>query len=477
MPLVVGALAVGIIAVFKLQTGVASRLGDSSDSQVVSSVFANDVAGAQELTTEPSGGSPQCGAAAGRTQLLGLEGNYDLTTGLYGFTDSYVLQTVTSGSNPTYNLVRLVCTGEGAYLNTPTSTTVLAYDFPASAAPVINCATSATTCSASLAASGWMSTQQVADITFPVTEPASGYSYNLAASPVNNITSAVAGSPVNPSGTTTCNGADPNTGSLSANLCFVDFTPLNNPALYALATTPGGCATISVEVGTNNTLFFCINISVTGTGAYLAPTSVPNYAQAFLGGCYPTNACTTPFYTGISGEPALWLNGLHSGTSTATITLTNIQLVNSSGQDASGWQLISADAESTDSNPEYITWSTPAAYPLTPVCNGETVDYCPVQVGVSHQGTDQYGNYDYWGNACLEDQSTVGLIQTLNSTTSEIQCQAVVKVGNNTESETSAQKSGAGMVEAVAPPSMTITEGSYNGLQAVTVGLLVSGVS
>jgi hypothetical protein len=215
-------------------------------------------------------------------------------------------------------------------------------------------------------------------------------------------------------------------------------------------------------------LFFCINISVTGSGAYLAPTHVPNYNEAFLGGCYPVGACTTPFYTGIAGNPALWLNGINSGTSTATIMLTNIELVNNtSGLAETGWQLVSADAESTDANPEFITWSTSASTPLSPVCNGEKWDYCPTAVGQATVGVNANNNYDYWGNACLDDQPTVGLIQS----TSEIQCQAVM----GSESETSGQKDGAGMVEAVSPGSMTIEEGSHNGLQAVTVGLLVSG--
>ena len=476
MPLIMGALAVGIIQIFKLQSGVSNRLGDSADAQQISAVFSKDVAAAQKVTTDASSSNqPQCGTGTG-TLLLGLEGNSN--GALYGFTDSYVLEN--GGTAGTFNLVRLACVGYGAYKAQPTSTTILAYDFSGTAVPQINCAISATTCSSALAAAGWMSTEQVSTISFPVTEPASSFTYTVAASPVNNITSAVSGSPLNPTATTSCNSANPNTGSLSANLCFVDFTKLSNsvdPALWDAATTPGGCATMSVTVGTGDTLFFCINVSVTGSGAYVAPTHVPNYNEAFLGGCYPVGACTTPFYTGISGDPALWLNGISSGTSTATITLTNIELVNNTtGLAETGWQLVSADAESTDANPEFITWSTPIATPLSPVCNGESWDYCPTAVGQATQGVDSNNNYDYWGNACLDDQSTVGLIQTTspanNPTTSEIQCQAVV--GN--ERETSGQKNGAGMVEAVAPASMTIEEGSNNGLQAVTVGLLVSGV-
>ena len=461
MPLIIGALAVGIVSVFKLQSGVANRLGDSADSQQISSVFSNDIAGAQYVTSDALT-TPQCGVLTG-TMLLKIDTNSNRQNGTAPVI-VYELSQNTSGNALAYNLVRLSCPGETS--STPSSITTLAYDVSTGPKVAINCPGG--TCPSD-PTTGWLGADQVSDITFDLQGQRSGYNYTLAASPVGNVTSSSGGSPQSPSAQTTCNTADPNSGSLSANLCFVDFTQLGtNPALWAQATASGGCAAMSVSIGTTGTLFFCINISVTGSGAYLAPTAVPNYNKAFLGGCYPYGACVAPFYTGIAGEPALWLNAKGSN-ATATITVTGIHVNLLNGQAATGWQFLSADAESTDANDaEYINWTTPAATPLTAICNGESWDYCT--------SPDPKGNLDLWGNACLDDQAQVGLVQTLTTGVngqSEIQCLANLS-GN---SEAAVQKSGTAMVEAVAPTQMTIKMGTNGGLQAITLGLLISGLS
>src|ERR1035438_4416355 len=51
IPLIVGALSAGLIAVFSLQAGVQNRLGDTGDSQVVEASFQSDVQEAASLTT------------------------------------------------------------------------------------------------------------------------------------------------------------------------------------------------------------------------------------------------------------------------------------------------------------------------------------------------------------------------------------------------------------------------------------------
>ena len=58
LPMVVGALAVGILSVFSLQTSVSSRLTDSDDAQLVSLHVTNDVQSAVEITTNSSSTSP-----------------------------------------------------------------------------------------------------------------------------------------------------------------------------------------------------------------------------------------------------------------------------------------------------------------------------------------------------------------------------------------------------------------------------------
>ena len=492
LPLVLGALAVGIIAVFRLQSGVSNRLGDSTDAQQISSVYSNDVSGAQYITTaatvSPSTDCAPATNAGAYTRVMGLEINQDTTNGKFGILISYDREAITTKTGTTYNLVRLLCNGEG--VTTATSSTILAFDFSPTAVPTISCTPNAPTtlaassiaCSTAIASAGWMSTESVADVVLAVTEPGGGhpFSFTLAASPVNSISSTVTGSPVSNSATAKCNGALPNTGSLSQTLCFVDFSQLNNPAVMAAARS-GSCQEMSVAVGNGDTLYFCLAI----TGTLLEPSVLPTYGQAFLGNSfclsnlsgvtipspYTTSSCL-PFYTGIAGQPAFYQtrtqleiqNG--SGPHDNTLTFTGITVENASGQAATGWHIVSADAESTDASSatqgESITWTTNT--PLTPICNGEFWDSCTTK--------NSYGNYDYFGNACLDDQKVPGL--TIG--TYSITCSGAVSRAN--EAVTGGAKSGAAMVEATTPNTMTISMSSpYGGLEAVTFGLSVSGAA
>jgi prepilin-type N-terminal cleavage/methylation domain-containing protein len=69
IPLIIGALASGLITVFSLQSSVSNRLGDTSDAQVVAASFTKDVQSASSIETTAT---PLCGPTA-QTQLLGLE--------------------------------------------------------------------------------------------------------------------------------------------------------------------------------------------------------------------------------------------------------------------------------------------------------------------------------------------------------------------------------------------------------------------
>lgn len=485
LPLVLGALAVGVISVFKLQSGVANRLGNTADAQVISSVFSNDVSGALYVTTAATSPNPQCGAGVG-TQLLGINSNSSLLSGSAPVV-SYVRVRVIAGATTTYDLERLYCATENS--PTPTSVTTLAYNFSSTALPVISCVTTvATTTTApstacpGAAATGWMPTLSVSDITFDVTEPetgtVSGYSYTLAASPINSGSSTVQGAPISSSASSTCEAPLPNTGSLSSTLCLVDFSLLNNPSNWAQATNPGGCLPMSVSVGSSDTLYFCLNIS----GAPVTPSPLPTYSQAFLGnsfclsnlgGTYASSTSCLPFYTGIGGDPAFYQSAQSTTNYVTTLLFSQITLVNANGQVATGWHVLSTDAESTDANSltkfESITWSANTA--VTPVCDGEFWDSC----STSMTTTNSYGNVNYSGNACLDDQKVPGLIQ-VNS--NEIECVGAISQGSVNETEAGGPKNGTAFVEAVAPSQMTIVMSSpYGGLEGVSFGLSVSGVS
>ena len=87
MPIIVGAIAMGLVAVFHLQSSTGQRLSGSVDMQKVSSQYVRDVQNAEQvyLGTTPQ----QCGAAG--VQLLGLGWNgINPNTNMYNTMVSYV---------------------------------------------------------------------------------------------------------------------------------------------------------------------------------------------------------------------------------------------------------------------------------------------------------------------------------------------------------------------------------------------------
>ncbi len=56
-PIIIGALAAGLMAVLSLQQGVSSRLSNSADSQMVEASYRNDIQAAQQITTASDTGN------------------------------------------------------------------------------------------------------------------------------------------------------------------------------------------------------------------------------------------------------------------------------------------------------------------------------------------------------------------------------------------------------------------------------------
>ena len=95
-PLVIGGLAVMMLAVFKVQSSVSSRLNGSSDIQATSAAFVSDVQSADKLTTNNV--STPAGCTTTGTRILSLQEQ--------GIVVTYAV--VAQGSQN--NLVRLQCT-------------------------------------------------------------------------------------------------------------------------------------------------------------------------------------------------------------------------------------------------------------------------------------------------------------------------------------------------------------------------------
>jgi prepilin-type N-terminal cleavage/methylation domain-containing protein len=441
LPLIIGAIAMALVSVFSTQTSVSNRLSDSDDAQVVSSYFIKDVQSAVELTT---GTTAACGTG---TQLLGLESGLSQTSNKYQTVISYV--EVANSSSGKSNLVRQLCTSGAS--TTPTSSTTVSYNISTSqAAPTI------VQSSSNNPANGWISTEGVTNVAFKLAEPetatSSIYNYTLAAVPGASANSAQQSTLNAP--TTTCGFAAPGTGTYAATLCFVSFAPWNSyTGTSSPSCTSGGLAMSAAIANTPFAMSFCMNVAsaacttgtaITGTipgGGYndIHAVAIPTWyappgGQAFLGNIDSGVTPPTPFYTGIPGDPALYT---YQGCSTATITITQIKVTDSSGNPASGWSLVTGDAESTDIG-ESITWTSDQDLNLLPNGIFPSLPY---------------------GNAC----NTGGTPDLTGLGTTTVECAQTVVTNT---------KTGTVMLSASTPTKLTVVlQGS--GLQAMFMGVLL----
>lgn len=442
VPIVMGALAAGLIAVLSLQSSVSTRVADSGDAQLVSVNFVPDVQSAAELTTDAS--ASQCGTG---TQLLGLEWNLNASSGIYETVVSYVEQR----QGTSYVLAREYCTSGAS--STPTGSTIVSFNVVANlSAPTIS-----PSALVSAASAGWISAQTVTSVKFSISEPESGtnYTYSLTATPANSSPPSTAGNPIVNATTTTCGFASTESGTVSngtyaSTLCFVDFSSYN-----ATAAAYPGCQTFIASIPGGDTLSFCMSES--GNEPMVA-TTLPTYPEAFLGNVLSNGSSSNPFYTAVgcsestspttsSGaatpsciSPAMYQTDTGVGPSN-TLTFTNISVTTATGVPATGWEWVSADAETTDSN-EYITWTS--NQDLNMLWNspsseyGDTCDNLPTFTANGPQG--------------------IG--------TTQVTCESGAE-------EPSSTKTGTPMVEALTPTSMTVTMKGA-GLEGVAVGLLLS---
>jgi prepilin-type N-terminal cleavage/methylation domain-containing protein len=444
LPLIMGAIAAGLIAVLSIQGSVSNRVSDSGDAQLTSANFVQDVQSASLITTDAS--ATQCGPG---TQLLGLQ----WTSG--GSTQVVTYAKIANGTG--WLLVRQQCASGS--LASPTERTTVSYDIPSNlAAPTLQSSDPVeTTVIDTQAAQGWISVQPVTEVTFPILEPLSGYSFSLTAVPAASAPPSTAGSPiVNPTNTScgfaATEGGTVNNGTYAQTLCFVDFAAYNTPANAALAQAPG-CLEMVASIPGGDVLSFCMSES--GNQPMVA-ASLPTYPQAFLGNTLPINGVSQPFYTGLgcpdttppetsSGaptpsciSPAMYQTNTGYGP-TNTLNFTNINVTTATGAPATGWYFVSADAETTDVS-ESIVWQS--SQPLSLLNNTPSSPY---------------------GNTCNNMNNWNG---PNGVGTTQVTCAA-------SSAETSSIKTGTPMVEALSPTSMTITMKGA-GLEGVAVGLLLS---
>jgi prepilin-type N-terminal cleavage/methylation domain-containing protein len=478
LPIVVGGISVALLSVFGLQSQTTNRIQDSNDELTASANFNRDVQSAQELTTQAT---PGCGAAT-QTQVLGLEwGSNSSAPGGYQTVVSYVSASVVNqqAATTTYSMLRQVCTSGSS--TTPTSTSIVARDIGntptlATGTPCPTSPSASTLCITGAATqqggalpnisgnfSTWTTAQNVTGITFTIVATGSSYTYSLVGLPGQSTSQGFASSLQSASGPG-CNFATAGSGTYATHLCFADFTGFNASDLaYQYGT---GCDLMKRPIaGTPYTLQFCLAVN----SSSVAPAAIPTYynpgtndSEAFLG--------NNGFYTGIAGNPALYTTT--SGPVTAWFT--QIQVLDSAGNPATGWTLVTGDAESTDGG-EWNVYTSNLDWSILP----------------------NNGPSDLWGNACYDTNDTNsygGVMQytgngnaaatsaliaadraplSINSTTyatgvSSIFCEA----------SGSLNKTGTLMLQAQEPPSssaaqtLTVTMNGA-GLQAMFLGVLL----
>jgi prepilin-type N-terminal cleavage/methylation domain-containing protein len=350
LPIVVGAISVALLSVFNLQGSASSRLSDSNDELVSASVFNKDVQSAQEIETATT---PACGTS-GQTQIVGLEWGLD-ADGSYQTVVSYV----TSQDGTKTLLIRQICSAPPSPPSaTPTSSRTVAHD--------------AGTPTLTLNPTGflganttWQSTQGLYGVTINITAPScstqgcNNYPYSLSGLPSSSTSTGQASqiqAAQNPAG---CNLASPGSGTYAPILCFADFSSFTNATS---PTCPGGVGQqMKLSISDSpDVLQFCVSASPKNVTAHSIPTYYNPGANGYNSEAYLGN---NGFYTGIAGEPSLYQlpnNGAYT-----VVTFTNIEVTNAVGEPATGWELVTGDAESTDSG-EWISFTSNLTWSILP---------------------------------------------------------------------------------------------------------------
>jgi len=385
LPIVVGGISVALLSVFGLQNQTNNRIGDSNDELVSSSTFNKDVQSAQQVETVTA---PACGSTG--QQLLGLEWNQNTTTTTYETVVSYV--TITTGT--TTSLVRNLCiSGASA---TPTSSFVIAHDVGAPTVALNPTGFSYKT------DQGWTTAEGLFGITLNIAAPRSGYTYALSGLPSAGSSTGSATQIVQNKNLPGCNLANPGTGTYARVLCFVDFSSFLSTFTNPSAT----CTPMKFSIADSSDLLqFCLSVSPTNQ-VTAEPQGIPTYDNVAQGGNSEPYLGNNGFYQGILGEPAISqrpqpYDGCGTGGSNppctfggangalTTLTFTGIKVTNANNEPATGWTLVTGDAESTDSSEwnVYTNTTSPAVdWQILP--NSSTSLY----------GNTCYDDYDAAGN-------------------------------------------------------------------------------
>jgi prepilin-type N-terminal cleavage/methylation domain-containing protein len=469
LPIVIGGIAVALLSILNLQGQTNNRIGDSNDALISATVFNKDVQSAEQIETSTT---PACGAA-GQTQLVGLQWALNNSTGAYTTVVSYVTVQVPSQTGTATSLVRQICTSGAS--TTPTQTRTVSHDVgsptltftPSGFIPI---------------PSTWQSTHGLYGVAVNIQAPGSNYTYTLSGLP-SAATSTGQVSQINqqpnPAG---CNLASLGSGTYANVLCFADLSSFTDPS------SATGCQQMNLSIADSpDFLQFCVIATPQNT---VRPQSIPTYydpsgfddSEAYLG--------NNGLYTGIAGEPALsqrpqtqiGFNGVNGANT--VVTFSNIEVTNAVGQPATGWTLVTGDAESTDTNGWLEFQNSSIPWSILPNTSSSLWgNSCYDGSNPNNQGVLQYtGPVPPTGGATGSVPTpSNGPPSAANATTLAIGAAPTYTtsaMGILCESDTQLNKTGALMVAAPepsgssAPQNVTVTM-QGEGYQAIFLGVLL----
>jgi prepilin-type N-terminal cleavage/methylation domain-containing protein len=407
LPIVVGAISVALISVLTLQGTVSKTVSDSNDELVGATSFDKDVQSAQlvETVTTP----PACGPTSGH-QVIAFEwGSNPDGDGGYSTVISYVQTQVGS----TTEFVRLTCTSAST---APTSSIVVAQDV---GTPTVTLNPPGFSYQTN---QGWTSTQGLYGVTLNVSKgpggSGPGYSYVLSGVPSASSSTGSASQVVQDQNLPGCNLANPGTGLYSSSLCFADFTSFLSTFTQPSAT----CTQMKFAIADSpDILQFCLRVSPTNS-VTVEPQGIPTYDDVTQGSNSEPYLGNNGFYQGIQGEPAIsqrpqptdvcGTNGQPACTfagangALTTLTFTNIEVTNVNNEPATGWTLVTGDAESTDTNEWNVysnTTSTPVDWDILP--NSGTSFYGNACYDTANSANGNSGLFKYTGAVPPTDTS------------------------------------------------------------------------
>ena len=313
IPIIIGSIALALLATFRLQSGVSDRLSSSADAQVVAANFYRDVQSSTFFTTQPSptatATSPSVCTPSSQitTQILGLEWGTGATKTIVSYVQSDSGMKSATGAAE-YLLERVQCTWTYGTTTAPvvTGENVLSYNVPLVSAVSsanglyvqVTGSSCTTTCdSNSPWQNGWVSATGIKSISFYINEASSkGTSFDTTC-PTGTTGAAICFVVASaPRTWETTNGGVPPTPV--AGLAPVQFLTSAGPAMQLCSSgNPGFLTNGALLLGATNATMINQNGGA-GQGVYANPattlTGTPSISSYLIPGSTSTSVSSMP---------------------------------------------------------------------------------------------------------------------------------------------------------------------------------------